>query len=170
MLTVSQLIVIASIHQPSTTTFALFDKVLLLSGGRPQYFGPVQGVGQYFGRVGYPIPNHTNPAEFVLELLNVDFDHDQERARGRLEALQASWCSDADARALVEMIETNVRAKESVLADDSSHRNHNMASDVMTLVHRLFIKSYRDVVAYGIRIAMYLGRFQTGYDAVVAGS
>lgn len=28
---------------------------------------------------------------------------------------------------------------------------------LMTLVHRAFIKSYRDVVAYGIRIAMYMG-------------
>lgn len=27
----------------------------------------------------------------------------------------------------------------------------------MTLLHRSFIKSYRDVVAYGIRIVMYLG-------------
>lgn len=27
----------------------------------------------------------------------------------------------------------------------------------MSLLHRLFIKSYRDVVAYGIRIVMYLG-------------
>lgn len=26
------------------------------------------------------------------------------------------------------------------------------------LLHRSFIKSYRDVVAYGIRIVMYLGR------------
>lgn len=28
---------------------------------------------------------------------------------------------------------------------------------IMTLLHRSFIKSYRDVVAYGIRIVMYLG-------------
>ena len=28
---------------------------------------------------------------------------------------------------------------------------------LMTLVHRAFVKSYRDVVAYGIRIAMYTG-------------
>jgi hypothetical protein len=26
-----------------------------------------------------------------------------------------------------------------------------------TLIHRSFIKSYRDVVAYGIRVAMYMG-------------
>lgn len=30
-------------------------------------------------------------------------------------------------------------------------------SIVFTLIHRSFIKSYRDIVAYGLRIAMYLG-------------
>lgn len=32
-------------------------------------------------------------------------------------------------------------------------------SITLTLLHRSFIKSYRDVVAYGIRIVMYLGMY-----------
>jgi ABC-type multidrug transport system ATPase subunit len=34
-------LVIASIHQPSTTTFELFDKLMLLSRGKVAYNGPV---------------------------------------------------------------------------------------------------------------------------------
>ena len=34
------MIVIASIHQPNWDTFALFDKLLLLSQGHTMYFGP----------------------------------------------------------------------------------------------------------------------------------
>lgn len=33
----------------------------------------------------------------------------------------------------------------------------NGLSITLALLHRSFIKSYRDVVAYGIRIVMYLG-------------
>lgn len=33
----------------------------------------------------------------------------------------------------------------------------NMATQTLILLHRSFIKSYRDAVAYGIRIAMYVG-------------
>lgn len=33
----------------------------------------------------------------------------------------------------------------------------NIFRITFALLHRLFIKSYRDVVAYGIRIVMYLG-------------
>lgn len=32
-------------------------------------------------------------------------------------------------------------------------------SITLSLLHRLFIKSYRDVVAYGIRIVMYMGKY-----------
>lgn len=34
-----------------------------------------------------------------------------------------------------------------------------MLQITLALLHRLFIKSYRDVVAYGIRIVMYLGMY-----------
>ena len=48
-----QFLVIASIHQPSTTTFELFDKLLLLSKGKVAYNGPVPGIMDYFAGVGY---------------------------------------------------------------------------------------------------------------------
>ena len=36
-----QLVIIASIHQPSSATFQQFDKLCLLSGGKTCYFGPI---------------------------------------------------------------------------------------------------------------------------------
>lgn len=50
-----KILVITSIHQPSTTTFELFDKVMLLSRGKLTYSGPTQGVKDYFGRVGHDV-------------------------------------------------------------------------------------------------------------------
>ncbi len=147
---------IASIHQPSTTTFALFDKLLLLSGGKPQYFGPVHSLGGYLEGVGYAIPQHTNPAEFVLELLNGDFDQDRQQSQGRLTALHQRWINGERAQVLAKEIESSIQKEKPVDADSVTHSKRNMASDVLTLVHRSFIKSYRDLIAYGIRIAMYL--------------
>lgn len=44
-------IVISSIHQPAAAVFELFDDVLLLaSGGRVAYFGPVFQTVEYFRR------------------------------------------------------------------------------------------------------------------------
>jgi ABC-type multidrug transport system ATPase subunit len=159
------LIVIASIHQPSMSTFAVFDKLLLLSGGQSAYFGPARTVGEYFDAAGYPIPQYTNPAEFVLELLNVDFDHDQERARSRLAALQQHWAASQQALVLAKKIEAATTLNQKpVASEEVPHRSRNMLSDVLTLIHRSFIKSYRDVIAYGIRIAMYLGKWDRPDD------
>ena len=50
-----KVIVIASIHQPSTTTFELFDKLMLLSRGKVCYNGPIKEVKKYFGGLGYDV-------------------------------------------------------------------------------------------------------------------
>jgi ABC-type multidrug transport system ATPase subunit len=146
------LIVIASIHQPSTTTFALFDKLLLLSGGRIAYNGAVEGVQPHFASIGYEMPLYINPAEFIMGIVNDDFNHGTEKAAGQVEKVQGSWSNAV----VVEEIESEKGENASTSLDDG----HQMASPLMipfTLVHRSFIKSYRDIVAYQIRIAMYIG-------------
>lgn len=40
--------IICTIHQPASDTFALFDKLLLLSEGRVAYNGEAQNVANYF--------------------------------------------------------------------------------------------------------------------------
>lgn len=109
--------------------------------------------------MGCPIPQHTNPAEFVLELLNSDFDEDQQQAQRRLATLQQLWTNSEHAKSLTNNIQASIQEENTIDAGSIPHQNQNMASDVLTLVHRSFIKSYRDVVAYGIRIAMYLGNY-----------
>ena len=56
-----KVLVIASIHQPSTTTFELFDKLMLLSKGQVVYNGAVSKVGDYFAGLGYEVSNDTLP-------------------------------------------------------------------------------------------------------------
>jgi hypothetical protein len=150
-----QLIVIASIHQPSTSTFQLFDKLLLLSGGRSHYFGTVEGVEPQFESIGYPVPLHTNPAEFLLELMNTDFASHQEAASNRLQEIQQAWAESPEAMELSAYVDAAMTKTDALSDTKPSKRNFPII--LMTLVHRSFIKSYRDVVAYGIRVAMYTG-------------
>ncbi|KAK1999922.1 ABC transporter [Colletotrichum falcatum] len=155
----NNLIVIASIHQPSTSTFNLFDKLLLLSGGKTHYFGPVNGVATHYEALGMPIPLHVNPAEHVLELVNTDFVRDKNQAAARLEAMQAAWDASAaagDLRAALADVEEQRDNRGGVVGEEAEPRP-GMAGLVATLVHRGFVKSRRDVVAYGIRLAMYAG-------------
>lgn len=72
------IIVVCTIHQPSTKVYNGFDQVMILSRGREAFTGDVHGAAQYFGSIGYPLPDATNPAEHFLDLVNSDFSGEEE--------------------------------------------------------------------------------------------
>ncbi|KAK1756149.1 P-loop containing nucleoside triphosphate hydrolase protein [Echria macrotheca] len=154
----NNLIVIASIHQPSTAVFNLFDKLLLLSAGQPHYFGSVSDVSAHYESVGHEVPLHVNPAEYLLELVNIDFSPNRESAASNLEEQQRAWAASpraAEVSRAIAQIESSSGGSEVVL--ETAEKKPSAPSLVVTLLHRSFVKSYRDVVAYGIRFAMYTG-------------
>jgi ABC-type multidrug transport system ATPase subunit len=56
------LIVMCTIHQPSTKVYNGFDEVMILSKGRVGFSGPVGDAIPYLDSVGHPLPVQTNPA------------------------------------------------------------------------------------------------------------
>ncbi|XP_010528033.1 PREDICTED: ABC transporter G family member 21-like [Tarenaya hassleriana] len=82
--------VVATIHQPSSRLYRMFDKVLVLSDGSPIYSGDSGRVMEYFGFIGFqPGSSFVNPADFVLDLANgITPDtkqYDQAELHGRLD-------------------------------------------------------------------------------------
>ncbi|CRG87425.1 ABC transporter G family member 5 [Talaromyces islandicus] len=155
----NKLIIIASIHQPSTTTFQLFDKLLLLSGGQTCYFGPVASIENYFGKIGFEIPAYTNPAEHLLDLVSYDFHG----GSGKTIQIQKAWSQAANNDSTLSNINESIQNPEQqqqqrvLAAEELVSRRPGLISITLSLLHRSWIKSYRDVVAYGIRIFMYMG-------------
>mmetsp|Transcript_27970 Transcript_27970/g.65187 ORF Transcript_27970/g.65187 Transcript_27970/m.65187 type:complete len:672 (-) Transcript_27970:270-2285(-) len=68
-----KIIVVCTIHQPSTAVFNSFDSTMVLSAGNVVYCGSASESIQYFSDIGRPMPEHTNPAEYMLDLVNTDF-------------------------------------------------------------------------------------------------
>ncbi|KAJ3547949.1 hypothetical protein NM208_g1246 [Fusarium decemcellulare] len=152
----NQLVVISSIHQPSTVTYQLFDRLALLSMGETCYFGPLNDATEYFHRLGYHIPPATNPAEYFLDLVNIDLDKNGE-VRERTRHIIEAWKNSQERNALDGEIEKAATASsETDLAKLKLPRPSPWMVP-LTLLHRSWIKAYRDVVAYEIRVIMYLG-------------
>jgi ABC-type multidrug transport system ATPase subunit len=105
------MIVIASIHQPSTSTLLLFDNVLLLSQGKTVYYGPPNMSTQYFTALGHPPQPFMSPAESMLDLTNVDFARD-ENQDNRLAGLVTSWEESRELQLLKENIERGEKNAE----------------------------------------------------------
>lgn len=65
--------VIATIHQPSSDIYHLFDDLLLLAKGRVLYYGPADGAVGYFAARGHECPQYSNPADyFFMHLAGAD--------------------------------------------------------------------------------------------------
>jgi len=63
--------VAATIHQPSSDIFHLFDDLVLLSEGKIIYHGPAEGMVPFFAKQGYVCPQYTNPADYLfMSILN----------------------------------------------------------------------------------------------------
>ncbi len=65
--------VVASIHQPRSSIFTMFDDVLLLSEGGCVYHGPASSALAYFSKQGFECPEQYNPAEFLADIISVDY-------------------------------------------------------------------------------------------------
>uniref|UniRef100_A0A0G4EZW6 ABC transporter domain-containing protein n=1 Tax=Chromera velia CCMP2878 TaxID=1169474 RepID=A0A0G4EZW6_9ALVE len=61
--------IVATVHQPRSQLFSLFDKLLLLNAGKVVYFGPAKAVTSHLTTIGYPCPPQFNPGDFILDLL-----------------------------------------------------------------------------------------------------
>ena len=64
--------VIMSIHQPRYDVFALVDDVILLSRGHQIWSGSTKDMLKHFDSCGFPCPELTNPADFILDISSID--------------------------------------------------------------------------------------------------
>ncbi|KAG0632817.1 P-loop containing nucleoside triphosphate hydrolase protein [Tuber brumale] len=64
--------VITTIHQPRSEIWGLFDRITLLTKGKPMYSGKRDRALSYFASLGYHIPEHVNPADFLIDLSAID--------------------------------------------------------------------------------------------------
>lgn len=101
------------------------------------------------------MPRETNAAEFYLDLINTDLDRDGEVVE-RVADLTYKWCHSQERSNL----DTTIQATCNDPSGDPSQKATAKPLPIsvpVVLLHRAWIKSYRDIVTYGIRIIMYLG-------------
>lgn len=58
--------VVATLHQPSTDIFNLFDDLLLLNEGKVVYYGEASEIIGYFENWGQEFPKYSNPADYIF--------------------------------------------------------------------------------------------------------
>ncbi|KAL9224349.1 hypothetical protein vseg_000392 [Gypsophila vaccaria] len=166
--------VIASIHQPSSEVFELFDCLYLLSGGKTVYFGKASESYEFFAQAGFPCPSLRNPSDHFLRCINSDFDKVKATLKGSMklrseasdDALDKMAAAEA-ARILVsyyrssqsaysarQRVDDISRVKGTVL--DAGGSQASFLMQTLTLTKRSFINMSRDFGYYWHRLLIYI--------------
>nr|XP_010918473.1 ABC transporter G family member 11 [Elaeis guineensis] len=166
--------VIASIHQPSSEVFELFDRLFLLSGGKTVYFGQASEACEYFAQAGFPCPSLRNPSDHFLRCINADFDKVKATLKGSMKTkfersddpLEKITTTEAIRRltelyshsqyyyAAAEKVDEIARVKGMVL--DSGGSQASFFMQAFTLTKRSFMNMSRDFGYYWLRLVIYL--------------
>ncbi|TCD65881.1 hypothetical protein EIP91_002041 [Steccherinum ochraceum] len=175
------MVVIASIHQPNWETFAVFDKLLLLARGQTMFFGPIDQLDVYLDEgLQHPVPQHANPTDHAVDLVNTDFILDPEERSNRVSGYAEAWKAyqaskktetDTSVTEVKEAIDEkrSSRVRSSMLSSMTMSRDarHDIATRVgrgmrmdisrtTILMQRNMLNYNRNLLAYGVRFSMYL--------------
>ncbi|XP_028768168.1 ABC transporter G family member 11 [Neltuma alba] len=188
--------VIASIHQPSSEVFELFDQLYLLSGGKTVYFGQASEAYEFFAQAGFPCPALRNPSDHFLRCINSDFDKVKATLKGSMKLRFEGSDDPLDKITTAEAIRTLIdyyrtsqysyaaiqkvdeisKVKGTVL--DSGGSQASFFMQAFTLTKRSFINMSRDFGYYWLRLVIYIVvticigtiylNVGTGYNSILA--
>ncbi|KAM1051795.1 hypothetical protein ACFX2J_033113 [Malus domestica] len=188
--------VIASIHQPSSEVFELFDQLYLLSSGKTSSYELIGRFFQFFAQAGFPCPALRNPSDHFLRCINSDFDKVKATLKGSMElrfeasddplekittaeairVLIDSYRSSQYSYAAREKVEEISKVKGTVL--DSGGSQASFFMQAFQLSKRSFINMSRDFGYYWLRLVIYIVvtvcigtiylNVGTGYSSILA--
>ncbi|KAK4749403.1 hypothetical protein SAY87_026852 [Trapa incisa] len=157
--------VVASIHQPSSEVFELFDNLCLLSSGDTVYFGPTSSAELFFASNGFPCPTLRNPSDHYLRTINKDFESDieqgglvGEKTEEAIESLVKSYKSSEICNQVHRRV-TEICQEQKAEGNGMKMKGGSQASfftQSLVLIRRSFVNMYRDLGYYWLRLAIYI--------------
>ncbi|CAG9325718.1 unnamed protein product [Blepharisma stoltei] len=143
--------VMSTIHQPSTSIFDKFDRLLLLAEGHLVYQGRARDSPKYFAKVGYSVPKLMNPADFYMRLLHVvDRKHPTEEEHEKIENLVSAYTT-------IDQEDNDFdTSKLEPLQDKHLVVPTNFAQQFIILLRRAWINARRDPLASQVLFFEYI--------------
>jgi ABC-type multidrug transport system ATPase subunit len=155
--------VVATIHQPSSELFALFDKLYLLADGAPVYHGKASESVAYFASVGLQCPPFLNPADYFMKQLVVMNKQTDVEAVARVTKLKAEWATHQQHQHQ-QQLATGSKTTENQLEETDDHGTGlSVWEQGLVLTRRNFMRTFRDLRA------VIAGLSQTLFMAVLLG-
>lgn len=157
------LVTVFTVHQPSTAIFNLFDRVMLLTMGRLAFVGAGNEIAAYLQSVGRPLPAQTNPAEFMLDIVNRDFNDETEVLR-----ILDCWDQQGNVAHKKEMSKISALLKEKLANGEVTSIEPDRISllaQTVVMLKRQSLLAVRDPIQFTGRMIIFI--FCTIFFAII---
>lgn len=149
--------IIMSVHQPRSDIFFLFDSVTLLARGKLVYSGSVHSMVGHFEKLGYTLPEQTNPADFFIDTAAIDTrtPASEEESTRRVAALCEAWSKVSQPQSNEKINDQQMTQKKvfSTRASPEEKLTETLESaplmrQIIVLTKRSMVISARDPMGY----------------------
>lgn len=149
-------LVVTVIHQPRSSIYDMFDKLLLLSESHAIYLGPARDACAYFEALGHTCPEFFNPADFFLDILSPDVrsPEREQTTQKRITDFAAVWRSSAAQRD----IRTNSQIQRDTtlgeIKQNGTFSSSKFFRNILLLGWRSFSEQRRNIGAIMFKLVM----------------
>jgi ABC-type multidrug transport system ATPase subunit len=134
---------LVSLHQPQSSIFKMLDSLILLGpGGYVCYHGKASEAVSYFARLGFPCPEQTNPAEFLLDLVSVDSEDAEQGSEDELRISRLATSFDESQRSYDKLGTYATKAIDLKKIGDSPSKRTQRFRPIRRFGH-LLLRSWR---------------------------
>jgi ABC-type multidrug transport system ATPase subunit len=148
-------LVVAVIHQPRSSIYNMFDKLLLLSEGQTMFLGEASEAVEYFNALGYPCPESFNPSDFFLDLFSPDARSSESDAetKARIQLLASTWIHKQGLQKAseVEKDPEEIRSLKEIRAVGNDDSTTKVIQNFQLLCWRTWAEQSRDFTSLRIR-------------------
>jgi ABC-type multidrug transport system ATPase subunit len=136
-------LVVAVIHQPRSSIFELFDRLLLLSAGSTMFMGPAGDAMNWFQQCGFGCPRLYNPSDYFLDILSTDIRtvESEKLSNERIETFARMWAETETLESL-----TLAEGPKMVSAKADYLNCTRITRNLKLLGWRAFTQSRRDLI------------------------
>lgn len=154
--------IIIAIHQPSSEIFNMFDRLMLLSGGKVVFQGETLTTYPYFANIDFVCPTSVNPCDFFDRICFVkNFFAQTDNEKFRIQVLRNAYKSIQKPK-IEEEIERQSIFPKSL---DRKIIKPGDFSKIKVLMKRSFVNSKRHPMLFTLRVVQAVGI--AGFNAII---
>lgn len=146
--------IVTVIHQPSSETFELFDKLCLLAAGDAVYFGDALRAEDMFAAAGLSVPSTRSAPDHFLHCINRDFESEDYDVESNIHHLVSTYKDSKLAEAAKATVQEMHKSPGPEYEVSKTHPPFPVQTSILT--YRTFLNNWRNVGVFWMRLAMYI--------------